>query len=197
MQIASALEREDRIFGQSQIAPQVTGITRQALAMIAGVGIARFHAQCQGKNHGLGVFQLVGKFLDAQQRFDAGEELFGEDRLAQELVGAGLKAADAVFAFAQAGDDDHGNEAGGGVVLEFVAEPVAAAAGQDDIEQHQVGRVAMNHILRSFGAARGQGVIAAGAQQLSGKNEVIKIIVNDQDSQRSAAGESRGGRHHW
>src|SRR5207247_8346932 len=135
-------------------------------------------AQGQGQNHGLGVFQLVGKFLDAQQRVDTGAALFSEDWLAQELVGAGLKAADAVFALAQTGNDDHGNEAGGGVVLEFAAELVAAAAGQDDIEQHQVGRVAMNHILRSFGAARGQGIIAAGAQQLSGKNEFIDILVN-------------------
>src|SRR5207247_8826048 len=113
-------------------------------------------AQGQGQNHGLGVFQLVGKFLDAQQRVDTGAALFSEDWLAQELVGAGLKAADAVFALAQTGNDDHGNEAGGGVVLEFAAELVAAAAGQDDIEEQQDGRVAMNNNLRDSSADRGQ-----------------------------------------
>ena len=123
-------------FAQAEEAAELAGVGRQALAVTLGVGIARLDAASQGAEHGVGVLQLVGVILYAQQRGDAGKQLDGKDRFVQEVVGAGFDAANLILEVAQAGDHDDRNQAGFRRVLPLAAEFVSALAGHDDIEQH-------------------------------------------------------------
>ncbi len=92
--------------------------------------------------HGIGGLQFVGEFLEAQQRFHAGDEFFGENGLVEEIVGAGFDAAHSVAAVAESGDQDEGNQSGRGIFLQAAAEFVAGLAGHHDVGEDEVGSLA-------------------------------------------------------
>src|SRR6266702_438931 len=68
---ASAAQRKLLIFAQTHEASQRASVFCQAFAMTFGVGITRLDASPQGAENRVGVLQLVGIVLDAQQRSDS------------------------------------------------------------------------------------------------------------------------------
>src|SRR5581483_7056111 len=106
--------------------------------MALRIGIASFYAESQGAQNGYGRFELVGELFELEQRFHAGKEFFGKDRFIQEIVSASFNAAEFVLAVTQAGDEHHGNQAGGRIVLDLAADLIPRLSGHNDIEQNQV-----------------------------------------------------------
>ena len=78
VQISASPEGEDGIFVHAEMAPEIGGVNRQPLAMAFGVGIAAFDDEPKRAQDGIGGFEFVGKFLQAQKRFHASEKFFGE-----------------------------------------------------------------------------------------------------------------------
>src|SRR5450631_2917351 len=86
-------------------------------SMAFGIGIAAFDDQAQGAENGVGGLQLVGEFLQTEQRFHAGDQFLSENRLVEEIVGASLDAVHFVAAIAESGDEHERNQARGRVFL--------------------------------------------------------------------------------
>src|SRR4051794_4230795 len=103
VEIASTFERDEALIIQAKMLAQITGVSRQSRAVVACVGITGFHAERQRKNHGFSIVELIGKFLQLQQRPDAREKFFWIKRLAEEVVGASFNAANAIVAITEAG----------------------------------------------------------------------------------------------
>ena len=168
-------QRQLLFFAQSDEAPELAGVVGQALAVAFGVGIARLDAAPQGAQHGVGVLQLVGVVLYAQQRGDAGKQLDGKDWLVEEVVGAGFDAANLVLEVAQPGDHDDRNQAGFGRVLPLAAEFVSALSGHDDVEQHQIGlRLAHDLFGGRVGVPGDQHFIALAGEQFAHEHAVFR-----------------------
>ena len=141
VQISAALQGEDGIFVHAEMAAEIGGVHREALAMAFGIGVASFDDQTQGAENGIGGFQFVGEFFQAEQRFHAGDEFFGEHRLIQEVVGAGFDAAHFVAAVAESGDQDKRNQPRGRIVFQGAAEIVSGLAGHHHVGEDQVGKL--------------------------------------------------------
>ena len=83
--------------------------------------------------------QLVVERLDAQQRAHAREQLGRVDRLAEEVVGAGVEALDALLGRIERGDQHDRQHRLRRVGADRAADVVAAHARHHHVEQHQVG----------------------------------------------------------
>ena len=81
----------------------------------------------------------------------------------------------------EAGDHDDGDEAGGGIFFEFVAEFVAGFAGHDDVEENEVGGFGADAILGGAGAGDDGGVIAAHDEHFAQELGVEAMVVDDED----------------
>src|SRR6266478_5520738 len=83
----ASTQSNPQILGQAQFLPQGDRIFRKTVAVPFGIGILRFDSQRKAKQHGLGVVQLIGELLQAQQRIHASEQLLLVHGLAQEIIG--------------------------------------------------------------------------------------------------------------
>src|SRR5881394_279944 len=101
--------------------------------MTFGIRIATFNAQAQSTEHCFRSLQLIGEFLELDQRLDSCKEFFRENGFAEEIVCACLDAASTVFALAQASDQNERNEASRRIVLQFTAKFVTGLPWHDHI----------------------------------------------------------------
>ena len=185
VQISAALEGEDGIFVHAEVAAEIGGADAEALAVAFGIGVAAFDDEAERAQNGVGGFQFVGEFLQAEQGLHAGDEFFGEDWLVQEVVGSGFDAAHFVGAVAESGDEDEGNQARGRVIFQTAAEIVAGFAGHHHVGEDQVGMLMADFGFGLLGVGGGDHVIAAHGQQLAHQAGDAGLVVDDQDA-RSA-----------
>ena len=95
--------------------------------------------------------QLVVERLDAQQRAHPREQLGLADRLAEEIVGAGVEALGALLGRVERGDEDDRQHRVRRVGADRAADVVAAHARHHHVEQDEVGPLGGKHGKR-FGA---------------------------------------------
>ena len=164
MQVSSAFQGNQAVSIQAYMVAKIGGIAGQPFAMIAGIGIAGFNAQRQRYQHGLGIFQFIGKFLELEQRLDPGKKLFGIQRLAQEIIGAGFNSAHAIIAVRKPGDHHHGNQAGHRIFFQLAAKFIAGLARHDHIQQHQLRTLVVDNLPGFLGFGGGNDFVAAGGQ---------------------------------
>ena len=69
----------------------------------------------------------------------------------KEVIGTAFNSLQAVFAIAEAGDQNKGNQPGGGIFFELTAEFIAGLAGHDYVREDQVRRQAADLCLRLRG----------------------------------------------
>ena len=86
--------------------------------------------------------QLVVERLDAQQRAHAREQLVLADRLAEEVVGAGVEPLGALLGRVERGDEDDRQHRVRRIGADRAADVVAAHAGHHHVEQDEVGLLA-------------------------------------------------------
>src|SRR5215469_15219953 len=125
VEVAATLECEDGIFVHAQVAAEITGVHGEALAMALRIGIATFDDETECAEHGVGGLEFVGKFLETEERFYAGDQFLRQDWLVQKIVSAGLDASHLVTAVAEASNQDKRNETGSCVLFERAAEIIA------------------------------------------------------------------------
>lgn len=75
VEVSAALQGDERIFVHAEMAAEFDGVYGEPLAVALGVGITAFDNQSKSAENGVGGFELVGEFLQAQERLDAGDEL--------------------------------------------------------------------------------------------------------------------------
>jgi hypothetical protein len=92
---------------------------------------------------------VVVQALDAEHRFDAGDELLFLERLADVVVGADLEPLDAARTVGLHGHEDHGEEGFVGHPLEQAARLEARQARHHDVEEGQRDATA-GHPLDGF-----------------------------------------------
>jgi hypothetical protein len=182
VEIAAAFEGEDGIFVHAEVAAEIGGVDREAFAVAFGVGVAAFDDQAEGAEDGVGGFQFVGEFFQAEQRLHAGDEFFGQDGFVEEVVGAGFDAAHFVGAVAESGDEDEGNQARGRVIFQAAAEIVTGLAGHHDVGEDEVGELAANFGFGLFGVGGGDDVVSAHGQQLAHEASDAGLVVDDQNA---------------
>src|SRR5947209_7326935 len=90
VQIAAALQGEDRVVVESDMASEAAGIGGESSAVVARVGIARLDSECERYKYGFSVLKLVRKLLELQQRRNASEEFFWIQRFTEEVVRSGF-----------------------------------------------------------------------------------------------------------
>src|SRR5258706_77585 len=147
VQHAAAAQRGDVVLIEPEVLAELGAHPGESLAMAFGVGIARLYAQGEDEEDRFHALQLVGEFLELEQRFDARKQLFRKDGLVEEVVGAGLDAAHAIFAVGEAGDYDDRNQPGRDITLESVADLIAAAPGHDDAGQSKEHAIVFGRAL--------------------------------------------------
>ena len=150
--------------------------------MALGVRVAAFDDQAESAENGVGGFQFVSEFFQAEQRLHAGDEFFGEDGLVEEVVGAGFDAAHFVAAVAESGDQDEGNQARGRIIFQAAAEIVAGLAGHHHVGEDQVGKLVADFGFGLLGVRGGDHVVAAHGQQLAHQAGDAGLVVDDQDA---------------
>ena len=121
----------------------------------------------------------------------------GLEGLGEVVDAAGGEAADLVVGIAEAGEEDDGDLAEGGVGLEPGADLVAVHAGHVDVEEDEVGRDAGGG-GEGLGAAGDGGDGVAGLVELFAEEEaVFGDVVNDEDVGGRPAALWRGHGQFW
>jgi hypothetical protein len=143
-------------------------------------GGAGDHADAAAR--GLALAQFVQDQLEARQAAHAGEQHDVVDRLGQEVRSARLQALDAVGAAIQRRDQHHGDVAGDGVFLEFLADGEAVHAGHHHVQQDHVGQF-VGRDGQGRGAVIGHRDLVILSRQLGLEQADIGLdIVDDQDA---------------
>src|SRR6266852_5288206 len=93
---AASAQSDAQVLGQTQLFPQRNRILRKAIAVPFGIGILRLDSQRKAKQDRLGVIQLIGEFLQAQQGMHASQQLVLVDGLVEEIISAAHDPVDAV-----------------------------------------------------------------------------------------------------
>src|SRR6266849_5048663 len=76
-----------QVLGQTQLLTERDGIFRKAVAVPLGIGILRLDTQGETEQYGLGIVQLIGELLQAQQGMHASQQLVLIHWLAEEIIG--------------------------------------------------------------------------------------------------------------
>ena len=148
---AAALERREVRGVESQRPAHARRIRRQPLAVPLRQRVARLDRRAHAEDDRLGRLEIVGVALQPDQRLDAGVELQRIERLAQEIVGAGQDAFQAIVALRLRGDDHDRHETRRLLLFELTADVEAVAARRDEIEEHDVRRLrgaGRQHLVR-------------------------------------------------
>src|SRR6202011_5445228 len=98
---AAAAQSDAQVLGQTQLLPERDGIFRKAVAVSLGIGILRLNTQGEAKQYGLGIVQLIGELLQAQQGVDASQQLVLIHWLAEEIISPAHNPSDAVVVAVQ------------------------------------------------------------------------------------------------
>ena len=127
--------------------------------------------------------QLLHHPLQPDQRAHPREQRNVVDRLGQEIVGAGLEAAQPVGDVGQGGDHDDRNVGGAPVGLQLAADFEAVHARHHHVEQDDVGRLGIGEFEGARGRYRRSRHIEIFARQLGFEQlDVGFDVVNNQDS---------------
>ena len=138
MQIAAAIERGEVLGRLAQGRAKGDGVMRQPLAVSVGVLVPGLDHEREAAQDSFGRVQVVGVLLESNERRDPGLQFLGIERLSDEVVGAGLQAADLVLAGVEPGDERDRNQPRLWRLLQIGADLEAVDAGHLDIQQHQV-----------------------------------------------------------
>ena len=111
----------------------------------------------------------------AQHGFEAGQELFGLERLFDIVVGAQLETHDFVEGVAARRQDQHGNRR---LEPHFAQHVETRFAGQHEIEEHGVRRFHPEKTERLFPARRRADAIAVLFQIQPQQFENIRVVVD-------------------
>ena len=152
--------------------------------MALGIGVAAFDNQAERAEDRVRGFQFVSELFQAEQRFHAGDEFFGEDGLVQEVVGAGFDAAHFVAAVAESGDEYERNQTRGRIIFQAAAEIVARLARHHYVGEDQIRQLAADFRLALLGVGRGDHVVSAHGEQLAHQAGDAGLVVDDQDARR-------------
>ena len=121
--------------------------------MPIGVLIPGFDDEREAAKDAFGGIEIVGVLLEPHERRHACLQFLGIERLADEVVGAGLEAANLVLARVQAGDERDGDQSRLGRLLQSGADLESVDAGHLDVEQHEID-VTITKRGDGFGARR-------------------------------------------
>ena len=134
----------------------------------------------EADDHRFGAVELVGVALDAQQRADARPQLGRVERLADEIVGAGLDPADAARGVVERRDEHDRNEPRGRILLDRPTRLEPVDVRHHHVHQDEIGRLGANEPQR-FGAvgSRPHGV-AVGRQQRFDQPGIARDVIDDQ-----------------
>ncbi len=122
------------------------------------------------------------RITDSGIASDAGEQFRVIRRLAEEVVGAGRKALDAIRNGVNGADENHGREARRSIALDLPADLEAVQPRHGDIEQHDV-RWLLPHGLESLSAVPNgdDGVSMRGEQPLVDPADGLVVIAHQDD----------------
>lgn len=100
MEITAPLESNNIFLVQPDVMSKIRGIVRHNSTMAARVKVARLDSQRKSDEDDFCVFQVVHELFGCEQGLDPCKQLFGVDRLVQEIIGAGFNGADVVITLA-------------------------------------------------------------------------------------------------
>src|SRR5205823_1428854 len=100
----ASAQGEAQVLGKSQFFPQRDGIFREAVTVPFGIGILRLDCQREAKQHHLGVIQLIGELLQAQQGMHASQQFLLIYWLVEEIFGAAHDPVNAIGVAVQTGE---------------------------------------------------------------------------------------------
>jgi hypothetical protein len=129
-----------------------------------------------------------GALETAQNGFDARQELAGGEGLGDVIVGAELKAEDAVVFAGASGDEDDGDGAERGVIAQATANVEAVAAGNHDVEQKQRGGLTFGVGNQIRGGRINAGGEAGGFKVMLDQAGDIGVILKHEDGLAQAEG---------
>src|SRR5882724_5215314 len=102
-QTASA-QSDAQVLGQTQFFPQRNGIFRKAIAVPFGIRILRLDRQREAKQDRLGVIQLIGEVLQAQQGMYASQQFMLIYGLVEEVISPAQDPVNTVGIAVQTGE---------------------------------------------------------------------------------------------
>ena len=112
--------------------------------MSVGRRVARLDGHREAEDHRVRGFEIVRVAFDANERTDTRAKLVGIERFAEEVVGAGLDAANAIARIAQRGHEDHRNQPRRRVLLQLPTGLEPVEPRHHHIEQDQIGVVPLD-----------------------------------------------------
>ena len=112
MEIPAAVEGGKVLSGASEHGAERDGVVREPFAVAVGVLIAGFDDEGKAAQDLFGGVEVVGVLLEPYERRDPRLEFLGIERLADEVIGARLEAANLVLARVEAGHERDRDEAG-------------------------------------------------------------------------------------
>ena len=66
MQVSAAFESQNGIFVHAEVAPEISGVNRQAFAMTLGIGIAALYDKPKSAEDGIGGLEFIGELFEAE-----------------------------------------------------------------------------------------------------------------------------------
>src|SRR5207253_8016535 len=126
--------------------------------------------------------KLLHHPLDADERADAREEGDVVDRLRQEVVGAGLEAAQPVGDIGQRRHHDDGNVGGLRVGLQPATDLETVHLRHHDVEQDEIGQLGGGDRQRARPVRAGQDIEILARELRLEQLDVYLDIIDDQDA---------------
>ena len=181
----AAVEGVERALWQPQLHADMARSLGHAMRVLLGVLVLRLDSRGQREDHLLGAVERVVHGLQPQSRAHARNQLDPVDRLAHEVVGAGLQRQDPVVRVVERGQHHDRQKPSSGPGLDAPADLVAVHARHLHVEQDQVGRLPVD------GGKRGKAVLGRPQPAVKIRKEglderpVDLAVVDDEHERRS------------
>ena len=131
--------------------------------------------------------ELVGQQLQPDQALHARHQLQVVDRLGQEIVGAGLEAADAVGNLVERGDHDDWDVRGRRIAFQPPADLEAVHVGHHHVEQHDIDLAVLAGLDGVGPVGRSQHLEIFGKQPNLEQPHIGRNVVDDEDARGHVA----------